>query len=124
MSAHILVADDCKEISSFLADYLAMMGHVVTVVDNGANLLSQAIARRPHLIITDIQMPGGSGSSAYLSLQQDEATRNIPFIFISAHPADRWSPDTLSTRSVQKPLDHEKLSRFIAELLPLGGYRV
>lgn len=123
MGAKILVADDNKDISSFLSDHLTMMGHAVTVVDDGVTLLLQVGAARPHLIITDIQMPGAFGSTAYLALQNDEKTKSIPVIFVSAHPAESFIPDTPSTRYIQKPLDLQKLSKFIDELLPLGGYR-
>ena len=123
MGARILVAEDSEAISSFLADHLTTMGHTVTVVDDGVKLLRQAGEIRPHLIITDIQMPGSSGSSAYLSLQKDEKTKGIPAIFISAHPAESLAPDTPSTRYLQKPIDFKKFAKFVAELLPLGGYR-
>ena len=123
MGATILVADDSEDISSFLADHLTMMGHAVTIVDDGAKLLLQAAEIHPHLIITDIQMPGAFGSTAYLSLQKDEKTKKIPVIFISAHPVKSFIPDTPSTRYIQKPIDLKKLSEFVTQLLPLGGYR-
>ena len=123
MGAKILVADDSQVISGFIADYLAMNGHAVTVVDDGVKLLLQAGKIHPDLIITDIEMPGGYGSTAYLELQKDEKTKNIPVIFISAHPVASFIPDAPSTRYIQKPIDLKKLSEFVAELLPLGGYR-
>ena len=123
MGAKILVAEDSEEIAGFIADHLAMMGHAVTVVDDGVKLLHQAVEINPHLIVTDIQMPGGFGSTAYLALKKDEKTKNIPVIFISAHPVESFIPDTPSTRYIEKPLDLKKFSKLVAELLPLGGYR-
>ena len=123
MGAKILVAEDNENISSFLADHLSMMGHAVTVVDDGVKLLLQADGIRPHLIITDIQMPGGLGSTAFQSLQKDEKTKHIPVIFISARPEESFIPDAPSIRYIQKPLDLKKFAEFVDELLPLGGYR-
>ena len=123
MGAKILIADDSEEISSFLADQLNTLGHAVTVVDDGVKLLFKAAEIRPNLIITDIQMPGGFGSTAYVSLQSDEKTKNIPVIFVSAHPVESFIPNTPSTRYIEKPIDLKKFARYVDELLPLGGYR-
>ena len=123
MGARIIVADDSPEIASFLSEHLTMMGHEVTVVHDGAKLLLAAAKAPPHLIITDIQMPGGFGSTAYLALQKDAKTKDIPVIFVSAHPVESFIPEAPSTRYVQKPLDLKKFTRFVDELLPLGGYR-
>lgn len=125
MIAQILVADDNLDITGLLNDYLTGKGNRVIVVNDGYQLAQKAGEHRPHLIITDIQMPGAYGSSAYQVLQKDEYTKNIPVIFISAHPYEKLAkilPQDSKTRFVQKPLNLGKLSELIMELLPLGGY--
>ena len=76
------------------------------VVNDGYQLAEKAGEHRPHLIITDIQMPGAYGSSAYLVLQNDAATKNIPVIFMSGHARmklEKLLPNDPKTRFVQKP---------------------
>lgn len=125
MIAQILVADDNPDITGLLSDYLGMKNHRVLVVNDGFQLSQKATEHQPHLIITDIQMPGAYGSSAYQVLQKDPKTQKIPLIFMSAHPYEKLAkllPNDPKTRFVQKPVDLAKLDELIKELLPLGGY--
>lgn len=125
MIAQILLADDNTDITGLLGDYLSHKGHRMIIVNDGYQLSQKAAEHRPHLIITDIQMPGAYGSSAYQVLQKDSNTKNIPVIFISAHPYEKIAailPKDPKTRFIQKPLDLKSLDALIAELLPLGGY--
>lgn len=125
MIAQILIADDNPDITGLLNDYLSAKGNRVIVVSDGYQLAQKAAEHRPHLILTDIQMPGAYGSSAYQVLQKDEATKNIPVIFMSAHPLTKLAkllPNDPKTRFVQKPVNLETLYELIKELLPLGGY--
>jgi CheY-like chemotaxis protein len=122
VGATILVADDNQQIADLLAERLAMSGHKISLVHDGVELVRRAAEIRPHLIITDVQMPGGFGSTAFLELQKDEKTKGIPVIFISAHPIADFMPDSPSVRYVPKPIDFKKLSEVVVELLPLGGY--
>jgi CheY-like chemotaxis protein len=123
--AQILLADDNVDITSMLSDYLQMKNHRVIVVNDGFQLAQKAAEHRPHLIITDIQMPGAYGSSVYQVLQKDPKTSGIPILFISAHPYEKLKPILPvdpKTRFVQKPVPFTKLEALITELLPLGGY--
>ena len=125
MIAQILIADDNPDITGLLDDFLSSKGNRVIVVNDGYQLAQKAGEHRPHLILTDIQMPGAYGSSAYLVLQKDEATKHIPVIFMSAHSREKLAkllPNDPKTRFVQKPVDLASLYEMIKELLPLGGY--
>jgi len=123
--AQILLADDNVDIANLLGDYLTQKGHRMIIVNDGFQLAQKAAEHRPHLIITDIKMPGAYGSSVYQVLQKDDNTNKIPIIFMSAHAADKIAallPDDPKTRFLQKPVDLKSLDAAIAELLPLGGY--
>jgi CheY-like chemotaxis protein len=125
MIAQILIADDNPDITGLLSDYLSAKGNRVIVVNDGYQLAEKAGEHRPHLIITDIQMPGAYGSSAYQVLQKDASTKNIPVIFMSAHSRTKLAkllPNDPKTRFVQKPMNLDDLYALITELLPLGGY--
>ncbi len=125
MIAQILLADDNPDITGLLGDYLSMKGHRMILVNDGYQLAQKAAEHRPHLIITDIQMPGAYGSSAYQVLQKDGNTRRIPVIFMSAHSHEKLAPilpKDPKTRFLHKPIDLKLLDETIAELLPLGGY--
>ncbi len=125
MIAQILLADDNVDVTSLLKDYLTQKGHRVIVVNDGFTLSQKAAEHRPHLIISDIQMPGAYGSSVYQVLQKDIYTQKIPILFISGHPYEKIKhilPNDPKTRFLEKPLSFGKLDALISELLPLGGY--
>ena len=125
MIAQILIADDNVDITALLKDYLNAKNHRVIVVNDGFALSQKAGEHQPHLIITDIQMPGAYGSSVYQVLQKDPKTSGIPILFMSAHPFEKIKhilPNDPKTRFVQKPISFAKLEELIHELLPLGGY--
>ena len=92
MIAQILIADDSSDIVMVLDEYLSGKGNRVIAASDGYQLAQKAEEHRPHLIITDIQMPGAYGSSAYQVLQKNGSTRNIPVIFMSAHSLTKLAP--------------------------------
>ena len=125
MIAQILVADDDVIITALLLEYLTGKDHRVIVVNDGFQLAQKAAEHRPHLIITDIQMPGAYGSSVHQTLRKDVYTKDIPVMFMSGHSRERLKtllPSDPRTRFTQKPLKLEELEGFIRELLPMGGY--
>lgn len=125
MIAQILVADDNVDITDLLKDYLTAKGHRVVIVNDGFQLAQKAAEFQPHLILTDIQMPGAYGSSVYQVLQKDPKTSGIPILFFSAHSYDKLKPILPvdpKTRFIQKPVSFPKLDALIQELLPMGGY--
>jgi CheY-like chemotaxis protein len=56
----------------------------VSLCRDGAEALSRARDWRPHLIVMDVMMPGLDGLGALRQLKQEEATRDIPVIVLSA----------------------------------------
>jgi two-component system chemotaxis response regulator CheY len=123
--AQILIADDDVNVTGIVEAHLSSAGHRVLVANDGFTLSRKAAEHRPHLIITDIQMPGAYGSSAYQVLRKDANTKDIPVLFMSGHPYEKLAtllPKDPKTRFLQKPIDFDRLEELIAELLPMGGY--
>ena len=82
--ADILVIDDTPANLQVLVSMLEEQGHYPRPVNNGAMGVQAAQLSPPDLILLDIQMPGINGFEACRQLKEDERTRNIPVIFISA----------------------------------------
>ena len=122
MKARILLAEDNLEIASFMTDYLSMNGYDVETVANGVQLLRKAEEARPDMIITDVQMDGGFGSTAYLEIQKNQRLKGVPIVFISARPMESPLPQEQHVRFLQKPVALKGLQQLIIDLLPLGGY--
>ncbi|MGD1859183.1 MAG: ATP-binding protein [Leptolyngbyaceae cyanobacterium] len=82
--ADILAIDDTPENLQLLSQLLTKRQYKVRSVTKGTTALRAAQAAAPDLILLDINMPGMSGYEVCEHLKQDERTREIPVIFISA----------------------------------------
>lgn len=80
----ILLVDDLPANLELLSGMLKGRGYETRAALSGAAALQAAKAERPDLILLDIKMPGMDGYEVCGRLKADEATRDIPVIFISA----------------------------------------
>lgn len=82
--ATILIVEDNPDNMTLTVMLLQSAGHtVVTAVDAEAGL-TLARDAQPDLILMDIQLPGIDGLEATVLLKQDEKTRAIPVIALTA----------------------------------------
>lgn len=82
--ATILVVEDNAANMKLAVFLLESAGHVVLSATNAEAGLTLARAGHPNLILMDIQLPGMDGLEAIVLLKQDEATRKIPVIALTA----------------------------------------
>jgi len=82
--ATILVIEDNATNMAFATFLLKSAGHRVLGARDGEIGLTLARAELPHLILMDIQLPGMDGLTATKLLKDDEATRAIPVIALTA----------------------------------------
>ncbi|MDY0092307.1 MAG: diguanylate cyclase [Candidatus Vecturithrix sp.] len=80
----ILIIDDDLANLRVLQDYLEHSGFEVLTAPNAESAHSQLHSSRPDLILLDVLMPGTDGFEICLQLKQDERTREIPVIFMTA----------------------------------------
>ena len=83
MSKKVMIADDDAAIVDFLSILLQLEGYDITSTLNGATLLEMD-DDLPDLIILDIWMSGVDGRDVCKQLKQQEHTRNIPILMVSA----------------------------------------
>ena len=81
----ILVADDHPMNLRVLLDSLREQRYRILIARNGEGALRQAILASPDLILLDVMMPPGiDGFETCRRLKQQEATKEIPVIFMTA----------------------------------------
>jgi len=80
----ILVIDDNITNVELLEAYLCAAGYEVFTADNGQSGLDLAFSEIPDLVLLDIMMPGLDGYQVCTQLKNDEKTRFIPIIMITA----------------------------------------
>lgn len=89
MAKKILIADDEEEIIELLRCTLEPAGYQVKSISYGTTLLSLLKTENPDLLILDVLLPGMDGYSLQLQLAQEESTRDMPVIVLTALPAAR-----------------------------------
>ena len=80
----ILVVDDAPENINLLSRIFGREGYHIQVADNGAQATEIARIMSPDIILLHLNMPVVDGFVACARLKEDERTRDIPVIFISA----------------------------------------
>jgi PAS domain S-box-containing protein len=82
--ANILIIDDTPDNLTLLSAMLVAQGYKVRSVTKGTTGLRGAQAVPPDLILLDVNMPEMNGYEVCQRLKDDNRTRDIPVIFISA----------------------------------------
>jgi len=116
----ILVVDDEPDVAGLIAELLAVDGHRVDTVLNGAAALASIDHRQYDAIVCDLRMPVLDGRGLYNALQRRNGSlcRRIVFLTgdtLSAEAA-RFLEDT-GAPTLIKPFDPEGLRKVIAQTL-------
>ena len=121
MSRRILVIDDEDNVREVTAMSLEIMGGWQTIsASSGAQGVELAKRERPDAILLDVMMPGMDGPSTFRALQEDEATRTIPVILLTAklQAPDRARFADLGVSAViSKPFDPATLPQIVSKAL-------
>jgi DNA-binding response OmpR family regulator len=80
----VLVADDDPDIRSLVALRLERSGYEVVAAGDGEQALAAALERAPDLALLDVMMPKLDGYEVTERLRQQEATRHLPVILLTA----------------------------------------
>jgi two-component system cell cycle response regulator DivK len=85
MDRRALVIEDDLLNRMFLCATLEGHGFRVRSLDDGLHALDTAREFKPHLIVTDIQLPHVSGLKVIASLRKDPALRQTPVLAVTAY---------------------------------------
>jgi len=81
----ILIIDDDSEFRFFVGKNLEMSGkYTIVVAKDGEEGLRKIEKNKPGLILLDLKMPGISGFEVLQKLNENEETREIPVIIVTA----------------------------------------
>lgn len=84
LPVEILIVDDTPANLKLLTSILNAKGYMVRAAPSGELALRSIEMKKPDLILLDIRMPDIDGYEVCSRLKNDENTRHIPIIFISA----------------------------------------
>ncbi|MBI3110123.1 MAG: response regulator [Ignavibacteriales bacterium] len=84
MPQTIVVAEDQHHIRSLLEYKLRNSGYTVFGVGDGAAALQKVMEVKPDLVLLDVMMPLMTGFEVLAALKQNEETRMIPVLLVTA----------------------------------------
>jgi CheY-like chemotaxis protein len=111
----ILLVDDEPEILEILGDELTDYGHHTTLAHSGDEAYALVQSQSYDLIISDIQMSPGDGTSLLKRVRSDHPTQPI-LVFMSGH-SQLSMQDAIRLGAegiLEKPFDRKKLHGFLA----------
>jgi two-component system cell cycle response regulator DivK len=122
----ILLVEDNELNRDMLSRRLERKGFEVLMAEDGAAGIELARTQSPDLILMDMRLPDIDGWSATRRLKDEEATRRIPIIALTAHAMDRDRESALAAGCDDfdtKPVELDRLLDKINALLARGDSR-
>ncbi len=80
----ILIVEDSEDVADLVAFNLERKGWHTTIAPSGEEGLRLIRESRPDMVILDIMLPGMDGLEVYRTMKRNEATANIPALFLTA----------------------------------------
>lgn len=84
----ILIVEDEENIRELIKYNLEKEGYRTSCAGTGEEALAETRRRRPDLIVLDLMLPGVNGLDVCRKLKQDEKTREIPILMVTARNED------------------------------------
>jgi putative two-component system response regulator len=122
----ILLIDDKKENLELLSSFLLHKGYKIRSALSGVTALQSIAAKKPDLILLDIEMPEMDGYKVCRELKSDTETETIPIIFISAHDDTEAKIKAFQVGGVDyisKPFANEEVVARVKMHLDLSSYQ-
>ena len=116
---HILVVDDDSNMLKLIKEQLTQDYDVATAI-NGKIALKFLEKKTTDLILLDYEMPGETGPMVLEKLRENDATKDIPVIFLTGISDRNKIKQVLSMKPqgyLLKPIDHKKLMNTLKKVL-------
>ena len=117
----VLIVEDDQDGRRMYADWLTNAGFRVDQAHNGLQALERALDSRPHVVVTDLNIPGIDGFELTRRLRQDSRTRDVPVIAVTGYAALASDPARARRAGcdavLPKPCSPEDLEAAIRDLI-------
>jgi type IV pilus assembly protein PilB len=116
----VLVVEDSTTIASVVKYFLELEGFEVFVAKDGNSGLVSARRDKPHVIVTDYNMPGMDGMAMVKALRANPATRGIAVLMLTSEDSVEKEAQALEAGVddyILKPVEPRRLAARVRSLL-------
>ena len=121
MKKKILIVDDDASTRLVLSATLRSRNYEAVAAADSIQAISVAQKERPHLVLLDIEMPGGDGFLVARRLKSLKSLKTIPVIIMTSsverQTAEAKSVEIGAEAFLTKPINQEELSATIEMIL-------
>jgi CheY-like chemotaxis protein len=121
--SRVLVIDDESVVGTILRYAFATDGHETVVAESGPEGIELAHSERPDAIVLDLMMPAVTGHDVLEILRDDDETRDVPILVLTAVTLRDERERCLSEGAdavMTKPFDPQVVARTVDALLAPG----
>lgn len=121
----ILVVDDEPMNIAVIKAMLTPLGYRIIEAVDGLEALEMVRRERPDVVLMDIRMPRMDGLEATKLLKEDESTRVIPVVMVTAHMEREYRVRAIDAGAddfLSKPVDKMELRARVQSLLKVKAY--
>ena len=116
----VLLVDDDPDIREIISYNLEKADYRVLTASDGIEGIKMCKKHKPDLVLMDVMMPGMSGFEVARELQFNEATKDIPIIFVTGFGIKEASTSVVPPEGygyVVKPFTKAELANAIESVL-------
>jgi len=114
MNKKILIVDDDLAILDAISLILIESNYDVRTESSGNQVVEKVITYEPQLILIDVLISGQDGRTICKILKNNDQTKNIPIVMISAHPSAKESSSKFGADDfLSKPFELDDLLSII-----------
>ncbi len=120
MKKKVLVVDDNANNLMLEKDLLEVAGFEVFVAETAAGSIAIARKEKPDIIVMDVRLPDMRGTEAARILRQDNETRDIPIVFVTASVMGEGREEINAITNsgfIGKPIDTRTFAKEISEFV-------
>ena len=120
MKKVVLIVEDDPKSLKLARDMLQVSGYATLEATNGKEGVELARIEKPDLILMDIQLPVMDGLEAIKLLKNDDVTKDIPIIALTAYAMkgdEKKIQETGCDGYISKPIDIKGFLKKISEVI-------
>jgi CheY-like chemotaxis protein len=123
--SRVLLVEDHADTRQMYAEFLGMEFEVITATD-GEDALRRMRTDVPHLIVTDLSLPGMDGFELITRVRADAKLQSIPIICLSGYGGYEHEQRARAAgcdRILQKPCMPDELATIVSEVIAQAAQR-